>query len=130
MHAGSCFSDHVSILLFLCVPSCFRVGFSLVHAFLTFWNSISNGGVRSRLHLTVYIHATPETRLARRMARDQAERSLEPDMIQYQWDRHVRPGDRAYLEPVADLADVLVDNDRSGAVDLAHVHNAIDALIH
>ena len=87
-------------------------------------------GVRSRLHLTVYIHATPETRLARRMARDQAERSLEPDMIQYQWDRHVRPGDRAYLEPVADLADVLVDNDRSGAVDLAHVHNAIDALIH
>ena len=40
-------------------------------------------GVRSRLHLTVYIHATPETRLARRMARDQAERSLAPDMIQY-----------------------------------------------
>ena len=86
-------------------------------------------GVRERLHLTVYIHATPETRLARRMARDQAERSLTPEMIQYQWDRHVRPGDLAYLEPVSHLAHVAVDNDRPGDADLSSVHAAIAALI-
>ncbi len=86
-------------------------------------------GVRERLHLTVYIHATPETRLARRMARDQAERSLTPEMIQYQWDRHVRPGDLAYLEPVSHLAHVAVDNDRPGDADLSSVHVAIAALI-
>lgn len=86
-------------------------------------------GVRERLHLTVYIHATPETRLARRMARDQAERSLTPEMIQYQWDRHVRPGDLAYLEPVSHLAHVAVDNDRPGDADLSSVHSAIAALI-
>ncbi|MDA8695778.1 hypothetical protein N9L83_02395 [Flavobacteriales bacterium] len=86
-------------------------------------------GVRERLHLTVYIHATPETRLARRMARDQAERSLTPEIIQYQWDRHVRPGDLAYLEPVSHLAHVAVDNDRPGEADLSEVHAAISGLI-
>lgn len=63
------------------------------------------------------------------MARDQAERSLTPDIIQYQWDRHVRPGDLAYLEPVSHLADVSVDNDRPVEADLSKVHEAIDALI-
>ena len=88
-------------------------------------------GIRERLHLTVYIHATPETRLARRMARDQAERSLTPEIIQYQWDRHVRPGDLAFLEPVSHLADVVVDNDRTGqSADLSGVHDAIAALRH
>jgi uridine kinase len=86
-------------------------------------------GIRERLHLTVYIHATPETRLARRMARDQAERSLTPDIIQYQWDRHVRPGDLAFLEPVIPLADVVVDNDRTGLdADLTEVFDAIASL--
>jgi len=104
------------------IPACpvvFLDGLFLLH----------DEGVRERLHLTVYIHATPETRLARRMARDQAERSLTPDIIQYQWDRHVRPGDLAYLEPVSHLADVSVDNDRPVEADLSKVHEAIDALI-
>ena len=103
------------------IPACpvvFLDGLFLLH----------DAGVRERLHLTVYIHATPETRLARRMARDQAERSLTPDIIQYQWDRHVRPGDLAYLEPVSHLAHVAVDNDRLGEADLSDVLAAISAL--
>jgi len=86
-------------------------------------------GVRSRLDLSVLVHATPERRLARRMLRDQMERSLTPDIIQYQWDRHVRPGDRAYLEPVLHLADVVVDNDRDDPIDLTEVFRAIDTLL-
>ena len=101
------------------VPVVFLDGLFLLH----------DAGIRERLHLTVYIHATPETRLARRMARDQAERSLTPEIIQYQWDRHVRPGDLAFLEPVRHLADVVVDNDHTGQpADLSGVHDAIAAL--
>jgi uridine kinase len=83
-------------------------------------------GVRERLDLSILIHATPETRFERRLARDQAERSLTPDIIQYQWDRHVRPGDIRFLEPVSHLADVVVDNDRAGDPDLTPALNAID----
>jgi len=83
-------------------------------------------GVRKRLDLSILIHATPETRFERRLARDQAERSLTPDIIQYQWDRHVRPGDIRFLEPVSHLADVIVDNDRAGDPDLTPALNAID----
>lgn len=104
------------------IPACpvvFLDGLFLLH----------DEGIRERLHLTVLIHATPETRLERRMARDQAERSLTPDIIRYQWDRHVRPGDVAFLEPVAHLADVVVDNDRTGhPADLSPVFSAIEAL--
>ena len=65
------------------------------------------------------------------MARDQAELSLTPEIIQYQWDRHVRPGDLAFLEPVSHLADVVVDNDCTGqSADLSGVHDAIAALRH
>jgi len=83
-------------------------------------------GVRKRLDLSILIHATPETRFERRLARDQVERSLTPDIIQYQWDRHVRPGDIRFLEPVSHLADVIVDNDRAGDPDLTLALNAID----
>jgi len=76
--------------------------------------------------LSILVHATPETRFERRLARDQAERSLTPDIIQYQWDRHVRPGDIRFLEPVSHLADVVVDNDRAGEPDLTPALNAID----
>lgn len=86
-------------------------------------------GVRSRLDLSILIHATPETRFARRLARDQAERSLTPDIIRYQWERHVRPGDVRFLEPVSHLADVVVDNDRAGEPDLGHALAAIDERI-
>ena len=65
------------------VPVVFLDGLFMLH----------DEGVRSQLDLSVLVHATPERRLARRMVRDQAERSLTPDIIQYQWDRHVRPGD-------------------------------------
>ena len=84
--------------------------------------------VRGRLDLSVLVHASPERRLERRMARDQAERSLTPDIIQYQWDRHVRPGDLTYLEPVQHLADVVVDNDRNVPIDLQPALTGIDAL--
>ena len=86
-------------------------------------------GVRERLDLSVLVHASPQRRLERRMARDQAERSLTPDIIQYQWDRHVRPGDIAYLEPVQHLAGLVVDNDRNVPIDLSPALNAIDSLL-
>ena len=101
------------------VPVVFLDGLFMLH----------DDGVRSRLDLSVFVHATPERRLARRMVRDQAERSLTPDIIQYQWDKHVRPGDLTFLEPVQHLADVVVDNDRDVPIDLTPALTAIDTLL-
>lgn len=106
----------------LSIPACavvFLDGLFLLH----------DEGVRSRLDLTVLIHATPETRFARRLARDQAERSLTPDIIQYQWDRHVRPGDLRYLDPVAHLANVVLDNNEAVEPDLTAAVSAIDHIL-
>lgn len=89
---------------------------------------LHDASVRSRLDLSILVHATPERRLKRRLARDQAERSLTPEVIQYQWERHVRPGDLTYLQPVEHLADVVVDNDRDEPIDLTVAIQAIDAL--
>ena len=106
----------------LSIPACavvFLDGLFLLH----------DEGVRSRLDLTVLIHATPETRFARRLARDQAERSLTPEIIQYQWDRHVRPGDLRYLDPVAHLANVVLDNNEAVEPDLTAAVSAIDHIL-
>lgn len=86
-------------------------------------------GVRNRLDLTVLIHATPETRFERRLARDQVERSVPPDIIRYQWDHHVRPGDLKYLDPVAHLANVVVNNNEQAEPDLSETFSAIDQLL-
>lgn len=104
------------------IPACpvvFLDGLFLLH----------DADVRNRLDLTVLIHATPETRFARRLARDQAERSLTPDIIRYQWDRHVRPGDLRYLDPVAHLADVVLDNNQAVEPNLTGAVEAIDKLL-
>jgi uridine kinase len=66
--------------------------------------------VRSLLDYKVYIHADPAVRLNRRIARDHVERGYPEDEVRYQWENHVRPADRLYLEPYRNHADLVVDN--------------------
>ena len=68
--------------------------------------------MEERVDLVGYIDASPETRLARRIARDGSERGYTQDEVRYQWKNHVRPADIQFIEPWKTKADVVVDNEK------------------
>ncbi len=67
-------------------------------------------GMRERADLVGYIDAPEDVRLQRRIRRDGAERGYSEDEVLYQWRRHVRPADLAYIEPWKAEAHVVIDN--------------------
>ena len=69
--------------------------------------------MEERVDLVGYIDASPETRLARRIARDGSERGYTEDEVRYQWKNHVRPADIQFIEPWKTKADVVVDNEKN-----------------
>ena len=66
--------------------------------------------VAAQLDLKVFIAAKNRVKLDRRIVRDQAERGLPLDLIQYQWENHVRPAYREYVKPHKSEADLVVPN--------------------
>ncbi|MFD2573355.1 uridine kinase [Spirosoma soli] len=78
--------------------------------------------VASQLDLKVYISAKNKVKLNRRITRDQAERGLTVDMIQYQWENHVRPAYREFVKPHKDEADLVIPNN-------VHYKKGLDVLI-
>lgn len=66
---------------------------------------------RSMFDLKVFVEASEETQLQRRLLRDAAERGYGPDDVHYQWDNHVLPAYRQYLLPHRHLCDLHVVNE-------------------
>lgn len=62
------------------------------------------------LDLRIFIDAPLETMLARRIVRDLEERGYPEEVVRYQWDHHVAPAYRAYLEPYRDSSDLIITN--------------------
>ncbi len=69
--------------------------------------------VRRLSDYKVYLHADPDIRLTRRINRDHIERGYPEHEVRYQWENHVRPADKLYLEPYQHLAQQTVINDES-----------------
>lgn len=78
--------------------------------------------VASQLDLKVYITAKNRIKLDRRMVRDQAERGLTEEMINYQWKHHVRPAYREFVKPHKDEADIVIPNNN-------HYKKGLDVLL-
>ena len=74
--------------------------------------AMASPAIEERVDLVGYIDASPETRLARRIARDGSERGYTEDEVRYQWKNHVRPADLQFIEPWKTKADVVVDNEK------------------
>lgn len=70
----------------------------------------------------VFLHAEESIRLARRIERDSKERGYPEADVRYQWEHHVMPADRQYLQPYKDRCDLIVDNDE-------HYQPGLDLLI-
>jgi uridine kinase len=80
--------------------------------------------ISEQFHLKVFVDASEEVQLKRRLARDSAERGYGPDAVRYQWENHVMPAYRSYLLPYRSTCDLHVDNGSSfdRALTALHAH--------
>ncbi|GAB3687710.1 uridine kinase [Spirosoma flavus] len=78
--------------------------------------------VATQLDLKVYITAKNRIKLDRRLLRDQAERGLSEETINYQWKYHVRPAYQEYVKPHKDEADIVIPNNN-------HYKKGLDVLM-
>lgn len=67
--------------------------------------------LRDLFDLRVFIDASEEAQLDRRLRRDTVERGYGEDEIRYQWEHHVLPAYRNYLLPYRHLCDLHVVNE-------------------
>ena len=101
------------------VPLIFLDGLYLLH----------HPEIREQLHLSLWVAASPRTRLDRRVKRDAAERSVPEQEVRYQWNHHVRPGEEAFLDPHVEGTDMMVENEVDQPLDLEPVIERIEALL-
>jgi uridine kinase len=66
--------------------------------------------INKLLSLKIFIDASHEIMLQRRLERDEKERAVEKEIILYQWNNHVLPAYNAFLLPHRDLADLIITN--------------------
>lgn len=78
--------------------------------------------VRQMLDYKVFLHADDRIRLARRIERDARERGYPEAEVRYQWENHVMPADRQYLQPYRPHCDLIVQNN-------AHFEDGLIALV-
>ena len=71
--------------------------------------------IRSRLDLAVFLDACDGVCLARRIARDTAERGRTQESVREQWRCHVRPMYRRHVLPTREQADLVLPGDRPPA---------------
>ena len=69
----------------------------------------------SLYNLRVYIDTPDDLCFARRLKRDQDERSRTQESVVYQWEHRVRPSSETFVRPSAVRADLVIDG--AGALD-------------
>lgn len=69
--------------------------------------------VREMLDLSVFVHADERIRFERRRKRDSIERGISNEMIEYQWNEHVKPAFEQYLKPYKNQVDLVINNNKS-----------------
>lgn len=67
--------------------------------------------IRELLDFSIFLEVDPEIQLDRRIYRDQDTRGYTRDDIIYQWNEHVLPCFKTYLQPFLHLADFSYHND-------------------
>ncbi len=85
----------------------------------------------SLFDLKLYVEASLDIMLKRRMTRDAKERGMTPEQIEYQWEQHVLPAYKRYLLPYRNDVDLIIVNnthfERSFEVLTNHLNQLINA---
>jgi len=63
-----------------------------------------------RMDLKVFLDVPEQTKLERRVKRDAEERGYSKETVLYQWENHVMPSFRQYLEPYSKECDLIISN--------------------
>lgn len=85
--------------------------------------------IRDLLDYKVYLHASPDIRLERRIHRDHKERGYPKNEVLYQWENHVRPADVSYLEPYRGMCNLEIDNNEDFSTGLDQLTNHIRQIL-
>ena len=78
--------------------------------------------INNLFNYKIFLQLHPEIALNRRLVRDQQERGLTVETINYQWYNHTLPGFETFVQPYQNLADIVIDNQN-------HFQEAFDQLI-
>ncbi len=73
--------------------------------FALYWSQI-----RSLLQTKIYINASPEIRLARRLVRDSRERGFAEEQIRKSWVQNALPMHSQFVAPTARYADIVLES--------------------
>ncbi|MFT5511726.1 MAG: uridine kinase [Bacteroidia bacterium] len=80
--------------------------------------------------LKLYVEASLDVMLKRRLNRDAKERGMTTSQIEYQWNEHVLPAYKEYLLPYRDDVDLIIVNNthfnRSFAVLINHLNHLLN----
>jgi uridine kinase len=85
--------------------------------------------VREQFDLTVFVDASEEVQLERRLRRDALERGYGPEEVNYQWHHHVLPAYRSYLLPYRGSCGSLVGNEREFAEAADNLHHHLKVTV-
>jgi len=66
--------------------------------------------IRSKMDLKVYVNASEEIRLKRRIKRDLTDRGYPESDVRYRWKHHVMPAYLDYLRPYKPNCDIILNN--------------------
>ncbi len=77
----------------------------------------------------LFVEASRETRIQRRIKRDAEERGYDVDDVQYRYEHHVEPAFLKFIEPMQVMADLVVHNESSFEKDLSLVTSHLKSRI-
>ncbi len=78
-------------------------------------------GLKNLLDLKIFVDASEETMLNRRIERDGRERGYHDRSVKYRFEHHVLPSYRSFVQPYRAEADILVNNETDFEKDLEHI---------
>jgi len=70
-------------------------------------------GIRDLMDLRIFIHASDENKLARRIERDATERNYPIEDVTYRYKHHVLPSYKKYIGPYKRDAHIVVNNNKN-----------------
>jgi len=92
--------------------------------FLLHFNEIAD-----ELNLKLFIDADESIKLRRRIDRDVLERGVSREQVLYQWENHVKPSYRKFLEPYKNASDIIINNNEHYLTSLEVITDHIKNLL-
>lgn len=69
--------------------------------------------IRELLDLKVYVYAHEVKKVIRRIKRDGIERNYPIEDVLYRYEHHVMPSFEAYIKPIMESADIIINNNKN-----------------